>query len=427
MANRWMGAALVCVWLGTAAVAHGQGYGEPAPVGGPGCGPMGSPPMPGPMPFGPPGPEEGLGLPPNTANASTPPGCCNTECCPVAYISGEYLLWWIKDPKLPAPLVTTGDAGVLGNAGTVVLLGENDLKYNPFSGGRLTAGFWFDPAHIWALEGSGFLLERRNATFQRFSDAAGNPLLAVPFFDVGTGAENANIVSDPGAGTTGNVSVSNWARFWGAESNLVANTPGCCVCCCNIGLSFFSGFRYLDFTEQTNIEQFTIVTGADPQFSNDQFHTRNQFYGGQVGTRIGITAGRFFLAGQAKIAAGGLHEVSEIAGQTTTYPAAALPTTIPTAFFAQPSNIGRVTRDRFTYVPEGEGRLGIQFTPNVSFWGGYTFMYWDRVLRSSLQIDRNVNNTLVGTPYLGQTQPQVLLRESTLWVQGINVGLEIIY
>jgi Putative beta barrel porin-7 (BBP7) len=430
MANRWMGAALVCGWLAAAAVAHAQ---EPAPVGGSNCGE----PIPGPLttPYAPQGPPDCMSLPGNLPNASTLPGCGEPgPCCPVGYVSAEYLFWWLKRPSLPAPLVTgapTGGTAVLGAPGTVILLDNGGLDYNPQSGGRVTAGIWFDPAHILALEGDGFLFERKPVQSNSFSD--GGNLLGVPYVNALTAAPAVYLVADPT--NTGGIAVATSNQFWGAESNVIINTHGCGTCDCGIGLSFLVGFRYLDFDERTTVATATTVdaTGVTT-LTNDQFRTRNEFYGGQIGTRVALNLCHFFFAGQAKIAFGEENEIIDERGTTTTVAPLAVPTSVPAGLFAVPSNAGRFNRDAFAYVPEVEARFGYQFTPHFSIWVGYTLLYWNEVLRSGQQIDPNIDPRQppvltpgVAGPVPGAVFPQVQFHETSLWAQGINFGMEFIY
>ena len=62
-------------------------------------------------------------------------------------ISAETLLWWMKDSPAPPPLVSTG---VLGQPGTAVLLGGEDLNTHEHAGLRVTAGYW--ERERWGLE-----------------------------------------------------------------------------------------------------------------------------------------------------------------------------------------------------------------------------------------------------------------------------------
>src|SRR5262249_5118431 len=124
----------------------------------------------------------------------TCPGCCNDQgCCRQGngfYASAEYLLWWIKDGFTP-PLVTTGPSatfGVLGQAGTQVLFG-NSIDYGTFSGGRFTAGYWFNDPQTLGIEGSFFFLGQQSVNFFAASDPTGVPVLSRPFTGAFTGAQ----------------------------------------------------------------------------------------------------------------------------------------------------------------------------------------------------------------------------------------------
>src|SRR5207244_3935541 len=62
------------------------------------------------------------------------------------FCSTEYLLYFINSQPVPFPLITSGTPaalGQLGNSGTTILYGQDNLKYNPSSGLRITAGKWF--------------------------------------------------------------------------------------------------------------------------------------------------------------------------------------------------------------------------------------------------------------------------------------------
>jgi len=55
----------------------------------------------------------------------------------------DYLAWTVKGDRLP-PLVTNG---TLGAPGTAILFGNTTVNDGWRSGGRLQAGYWFDPTH----------------------------------------------------------------------------------------------------------------------------------------------------------------------------------------------------------------------------------------------------------------------------------------
>lgn len=76
------------------------------------------------------------------------------------WIELDYLAWTVKGDHLP-PLVTTspagtplGVAGVLGAPGTTILFGNSAVNDDWCSGGRVSAGYWFDPGHTRGVEAS---------------------------------------------------------------------------------------------------------------------------------------------------------------------------------------------------------------------------------------------------------------------------------
>src|SRR5262249_50280932 len=131
--------------------------------------------------------------PDGLAPTCLPDGCCVPDLCQPSHfwVNGEYLLWWIKDGTGPA-LVTTspqgtpiGAAGILGQRTTSVLFSGTDLDYSDRSGGRFSAGYWFDSNQCIGIDGSFLFLGQRSAEFS--AGSAGNPILARPFFNVTPG------------------------------------------------------------------------------------------------------------------------------------------------------------------------------------------------------------------------------------------------
>src|SRR5262249_49481049 len=146
--------------------------------------------------------------------------------CSQSWVSGEYLLWWVKNGPLTVPLVTTGPfppppgvrPGVLGQPGTTLVYGLTDIDYHTFSGVRVTAGSWFDWDQTVGFEGRGFLLERKTTQFRAASDAAGNPVLALP--NTFMGMPERFTVSQANE-RSGSVDVPSTSRLWGAEANVL--------------------------------------------------------------------------------------------------------------------------------------------------------------------------------------------------------------
>jgi hypothetical protein len=335
----------------------------------------------------------------------------------------------MKDGSVP-PLVTTGDAGILGAPGTRVLFGGDGLDYGNFSGARVTLGGWCDPCRKLGVEASAFLLERRSVGFSAASDAAGNPLLAIPFFNAVTNVEDALIIAAPAA-FAGNVAVSSASRLWGAEVNGFGNIG-------RFGrwdVDWLAGARYLDLREELGLTAFRLDLAApgagDTLLFSDQFETRNQFYGGQVGARGRWCCGRLDLDVVGKLALGVTHQVVDRSGQVSATIAPAPPIIDNGELFVQPSNQGRATRDAFTVIPQIQLKLGYYLTERLRVTLGYDFLYSSSVARAGDQIDRTLNlqqSPIFANPALpagGPARPAGGVNDSDFWVHGLSLGLEL--
>jgi hypothetical protein len=86
---------------------------------------------------------------------------------------------------------------------------------------------------------------------------------------------------------------------------------------------------------------------------------------------------------------------------------------------ARPSNIGHYSDTRFAFLPELGVNASYRLTPSLSLRAGYSLIYLTDVLRAGEQID-----TSIGTAGGSPPHPQANLDPTSLWVQGINLGLE---
>jgi hypothetical protein len=401
--------------------------------------------VPGPSLPAQPGPPSGVLDDHGAGNGVCGPGGC-------FWVSAEYLLWWIRGMPLP-PLVTTGPAspttpspGAIGTPGTVVLFGGNDVDSGAFSGARFTAGFWLNGCHTVGIEGSYFFLGSRSNDFTTSSSgAAGSQVLARPFFDVSNGMENSELDAFPGL-ASGFKIVHSSSALQGAEANMICNL--CCICndCCNpcapahgYRVDLISGLSYLDLKQKLFIGEtsqvFPGATGTALDGSTisafDQFDTRNQFYGAQIGARAEVWRNRVFANITCTVALGDTHQEVDINGSTAiTFPGGAT-TILPGDLLAQPSNIGHYARDQFSVVPELGVNVGYQLTRNLGLFMGYTIIYWSNVELPGDAIDTRVNSTRVPTaPFFGiapsgPLAPLFSFHNSDFWAQGLNFGLQL--
>ncbi len=381
-------------------------------------------------------PEDGGALDrpwgPGSCFSCWPFGCVDlppTQC----WISGEYLLWWMKGSNVP-PLVTTSpagtplaQAGVLGAPGTGVLFGDEKVHHHERSGGRFTVGWWWDECHDCGLETNFFFLGQRGLHF--LASSSGEPILARPFVDAATGRETSELIAFPGR-IAGTARIDLPSRLWGIDSNLRFNwCRGQCW-----SLDKIIGFRYLDLRESLDIAEFLSVPGAPGQppsaiIVNDHFGTRNQFYGGQVGLLYEVRKGRWYCDLLGKVALGGTHQEVTIDGSTTFIPAGSPAIVQPGGLLAQRSNIGHYSRSQFSVVPEIGFKLGYQLMPRLRMFVGYNFLYWNNVVRPGDQIDRMVNTSQIPSIFgpgqlVGPARPSFTFRQTDFWTHGVSFGLE---
>jgi hypothetical protein len=370
------------------------------------------------------------------------------------WIQADYLLWWVRSAPLPVPIVTTGDptigfkpnlanavntAGAIGQPGTRVLLGDSDVRFPGASGMRLTIGGWIHDDQRLGIEGSGLFLAQTSNHFTAASNSAGSPPLYFPIFSGIAGAERAIPIADPLRGFSGNVDAASTLQFWSSEGNVLCQfyrTP-------NVIVAMLAGFRYADLRESFTIHNTTTdLLFGNVTSLNDSFRTTNQFYGGQIGSRIAMQFDLISLEITGKLAVGSAHQFVDIGGTITQLgPNPLVPPglgTFPGGLFAQPTNIGRHDANPlsvpFMVLPSLNAKLAFQLTDHIRAYAGYDFLYWNGVVRPGNQINHSVNlsqNAVldpngVGT-LVGPAQPAPVINRSDFWAQGIQLGLEFRY
>jgi hypothetical protein len=349
---------------------------------------------------------------------------------PAVWVGVEGLLFWGKNQPLPIPVITTGPASQLGNAGNLGQPGTTSLggplHFGATGGVCIYAGGWFDPDHTLGVEGSVFFLSRQTAGFGAF-DRAGNGSLVIN--EPVIGAPFSTQVSAPGF-DTGGVSVNATSRFAGGDINVLYNLYRAN----GVTINLLGGYRYLELDESINITansamfvttQYTdsmgnVVLTAPPGSVItviDQFGTRNQFNGGQLGAEFQYQHDRWIIGTAVKVAIGATHEIVTVDGNTTVFPVNGNPVPLSGGNFAT-LQTGRYAQNRFAVAPEAQLSVGYQVTPWLRAMIGYNFLYLSNVARPGNQID----NT-----YDGVVHPTVPMITSAYWTQGINFSLQFNY
>lgn len=381
-----------------------------------------------------------------------PEACGPVPCGNPHFIWGDaqYLLWWTEGMRLP-PLVTTSpvgtpreQAGVLGQPGTQILLGNEDVLDEYRNGLRGRLGIWFDRENHWGVQGEWLGLEDLSESFTFTSESNGQPILARPFFNVNPrnpftmafdppAREDSELVSFPNV-LRGTITVDTMTQIYSAGAALRMNVACDPVRAC-LGADFtrvdlLTGYRYFHFEDSIHITEnlASLGTPVPSTFSVfDTFETSNDFHGVDVGFTSHTQWRRLSLDLLVRTALGNVQQEVTIQGGTTTTVAGAGTDVATGGLLALPSNIGTYSRDRFAVIPELGATFGFELFPNWRVTAGYTFLYWHPVVRAGNQIDLDVNPDQLPPPIMpmaGASRPAFAFQESGYWAQGVNVGLQ---
>jgi hypothetical protein len=353
------------------------------------------------------------------------------------WLNADYLLWWIKDSKIPV-LLTSGSGSdplpaALGQPGTAIIFGGGNVNNYNRSGVRFSAGYWFDDDQSFGVEGGYFFLASRSIRVDLQSGAfPGSIILGRPFVDVTTTTQDVGIIALQNL-SSGSVEVISSSRLQGAEINAMAKLP----LGYGIHLTGLAGFRYLQLDENINVADNEAVSpqivliGGDSISTIDKFAAHNRFYGGQIGVRGDYGYGRWSFAMSGKFALGGTQEVIRIQGQTSVTSATGI-VVYPAGFLALATNSGRFTQDEFAFVPEVNLTVGYQITDHLRAFVGYTFLYISSVARPGDSIDLGLNPSqiplsLTNGTLVGPVRPLASVHDTDFWAQGLNFGVEFTY
>ncbi|NBO90812.1 MAG: hypothetical protein EBV06_00620 [Planctomycetia bacterium] len=302
------------------------------------------------------------------------------------------------------------------------------------SGVRLGATVWIDEDASIGVQLGGFLLSRVSSGSAFRSDSNGNPSLAQPIIDANTGIQFPLFISDPAIGPlTGTYANASTSRLFGWEVNGVFDTA---MSSGPLKVRGLVGFRQIglreSYSESVTIQNpqgtpFALTFGGTTSLglsTLDSFRADTDFYGVQVGTRVGYHFGRVDVDVTGKLAMGVSQQRVNISGLTTDVSGAAL----LGGLRALSSNIGSHTSNDFAVAPEIGLNVSYQVAKGVSLRAGYNFLYLSRVVRPTNQIDLVTNPGLVPSdPSFGTiggpSRPHYDRQAADFWVHGLSAGL----
>jgi hypothetical protein len=336
-------------------------------------------------------------------------------------VGAELLLWQLKGSATP-PLVSTGN---LGETGTTVVLGGQDLDTNPNPGLRLSLSRALNDRS--AIEGNIFFLNKRSTSRSVSSSGApGSTNLFVPVFDATIPGESAQNISAAGF-FSGAASVELSNKALGLEVNATRwiTSSGTCQ------IEALGGLRYLRLDETltfTTDSPNIAPQPADVYKTTDRFGAKNDFFGAQLGARARGEWGDWSANGSIKVGIGAMVQTVDIEGTLLTNDFNNFGTPVSYAgggYFATPTNVGHRKRTVFAVVPELGLTVGYRVTPRFSIVGSYSLLYISDVVRAGRQINRTVNYSSVDAPPTlptGPQEPSFAFKSSDFWAQGISLG-----
>jgi hypothetical protein len=360
----------------------------------------------------------------------------------------EYLCWWMNGHMLP-PLVTTGPAGtppVLGSPTTRVLFGDEEVDVSNRSGFRVLwdarLAHWFETDL--QLEGHFFWLGHGQSSGDFFAESTGVPVLGRPFRNLQTSSQDALLVAAPGLpfpdpllGMPDRSVTLDLGRME-ADSSSHLNAAGVLLRKPWVDRGAFwcdllAGYRYLGYQERLTLQQSQLFSDpTDPtnpdRFGEiqieDSFSTWNEFHGVDLGIEARFPCGPVELELLAKLAVGNVHQILTISGNRLAIrPEDGDPNTPQVVaqgygFLATSSTVGRYAANHFGVVPEIGLTLRWPVSCSFSITLGYTLIALPNVLRTGDQIDTALDpsHTIPGAG--------APLNDSTVWIQGINLGVE---
>jgi hypothetical protein len=354
----------------------------------------------------------------------------------------EYGFAFIRSPAVNVPLITTTsqpgltNPGAIDAPGTQVLFGTN-VSYTTFASVRADFGTFIDEDRSLSLETALLWLLPNHERFSRASDAAGNPPILRPAFNVASGTEVALIDALPGV-AAGRADVDSRAEMFGFELNSRCHY---CLLENQWYVDGLFGFRYLRFAETLRINDTLMpfpgsgltFLGPNPipegstVTDYDSFQTVNKFYGAQVGGRMRFEGPWWLVHLYGKAALGATDQDVNVNGQSRLVNASTN-SLASVGVLALPSNIGSSH-----FVPEVGLNVGFKIHQRVMLTAGYNFLFWSQVVRPADVIDRSVNATTIptaaafGTANGAPFRPLTNVNGESFWVHTLSIRLAVAF
>jgi putative beta barrel porin BBP7 len=328
------------------------------------------------------------------------PNCTSCACqdaCKIhGWLAADYLLFFPDPQRLPANLVTTGGVQTVGTTTNFPI---------PFAF-RLDTGMWWDPEQN---KGTQTIVDTvfRSETTTNFG--AGSTINT-------NGGANAFTI-------TGASTYQTWSQFGDSSIDMLRKISS------NDNTRIYAIYgTKIAYEEEDAAFNYVIGRGVGNLGGGanflDEFHTRNGFFGGDLGMMVKSNFGNFTADFAARCALGINYTSSTTIGTNNATVAVAgtggAAVGANTQVFTNDNNIGYREAGYFSVIPALNANLAYNFSERLSVRIGYTFIAWTNVERAGDQI----NPTLAPIAGIGgiHTAPAFPSATTTLLIQGVNFG-----
>ncbi len=347
-------------------------------------------------------------------------GLCGRD----GWFRSEVLLWFLQDRNAP-PLVGTSAAGVLPRLPDANTVFGNDLAGGFSVGYRGDAGIYL--TDNFGIGGRYWVLDTNDESVN-LSGNGSDLSIGRPFFNTALNLEDSLLVASTASGSTfaGSVSGRSALDMYAAEAYARLKLGGSQ----SAQIELIGGYSHFSVEDKLHISSTSVQNTGRIRSYHDQFDTKNKFHGGQIGFESVVSNGRWFARSLTKVHLGNMNERVRIQGYSTDRTAPFAGITTDRGLLAQ-DNQGTYEDDKFTFIPELNFKIGYRFRQHVEMSVGYSFLMFDSLALAGDQIDRGINPALLNTSINPSgpvaSRPAFTMEDTSMWVQGVDLGLAITF
>lgn len=355
---------------------------------------------------------------------------CNTSCAPTSVSRGglgwadlDTLLWWGRS-QTNSPVILGGNSPTVLPTNAIGGGLNHPVGNDLLVGLRANLGFWLDDCENYGFGGRawGMLSNGTNQTFTNGGNSTG-----IGFFNTSLNQPDAYVVNlDRGVfgANTGTITVANEIDAFSGElygrALLIGDR--------NNRTDLIGGYTFLRLDSGYRLSSSVLDgwTDTPPPVGTvtaitDQFSTKNTFHGGHIGLMNDMRRGRVGFSLLGKIALGNMESTSIISGTYSQVPPPpAVPDNQNRGLFAQNSNIGSITRNSFTFIPEMNARMRYQIG-RAQLGVGYSLIVLPQVAMATSQIDQNIDALAI--PTQTTTTPLPNFNLESYFLHGLDLGV----